>query len=329
MQNSNFTCLSIDAGNGAFKLFGAQGGLELVSQVATNGSQQVLNTMGLRKAKVSLFIQNESGQFYVGPNAHDYGRPVENLDVDRFNGTPEMRALLHGSLTRYQQRHGKFNAPLSVVVGLPNEILTGEQAEQNLENAKRWIRGTHTWTADGQGYSLEIAEVKVASQVTGGLFDYLLDADGNFVPERKGAFSGEVGVITVGFGTVELMVVRNRTPVQRFTTGAASGVRRLLEIVNGQHLYSLGELDSQLRAGQLDIREALPIWEREVTGVIERQWGTTWKRFAAVLIMGGGAILLKDSLPYRFNGKAHIPNEPVQAVARGLYRLLQQACKGK
>ena len=329
MQNSNFTYLGIDAGNGAFKLFGAQGGLELVSQVATNGSQQVLNTMGLRKAKVSLFIQNESGQFYVGPNAHDYGRPVENLDVDRFNGTPEMRALLHGSLTRYQQRHGKFNAPLSVVVGLPNEILTGEQAEQNLENAKRWIRGTHTWTADGQAYSLEIADVKVASQVTGGLFDYLLDADGNFVPERKGAFSGEVGVITVGFGTVELMVVRNRTPVQRFTTGAASGVRRLLEIVNGQHLYSLGELDSQLRAGQLDIREALPIWEREVTGVIERQWGTTWKRFAAVLIMGGGAILLKDSLPYRFNGKAHIPNEPVQAVARGLYRLLQQACKGK
>ncbi len=329
MQNSNFTYLGIDAGNGAFKLFGAQGGLELVSQVATNGSQQVLNTMGLRKAKVSLFIQNESGQFYVGPNAHDYGRPVENLDVDRFNGTPEMRALLHGSLTRYQQRHGKFNSPLSVVVGLPNEILAGDQAEKNVESVKSWIRGPHAWTADGQAYNLEIADVRVASQVAGGLFDYLLDSDGNFVPERKGAFSGEVGVITVGFGTVELMVVRNRTPVQRFTTGTASGVRRLLEIVNGQRLYSLGELDSQLRAGQLDIREALPVWEREVTGVIERQWDTAWKRFAAVLIMGGGAILLKNTLPYRFNGKAHIPDEPVQAVARGLYRLLQQAYKDK
>ncbi|MBV5325060.1 MAG: hypothetical protein J0626_07230, partial [Rhodospirillaceae bacterium] len=32
--------------------------------------------------------------FYVGVGAHDYGRPVENLDVDRFNGTPEMKALL-------------------------------------------------------------------------------------------------------------------------------------------------------------------------------------------------------------------------------------------
>ena len=161
--------------------------------------------------------------------------------------------------------------------------------------------------------------------------DYLLDGEGRFIPERKGAFSSEVGVISIGFGTVELMVVRDRTPVQRFTSGSASGVRRLLEIVNGQHLYSLGELDTQLRAGHLDISTALPIWEREVTGVIEKQWGTSWKRFAAVLIMGGGAILLKDNLPYAFNGKAYLPDEPVQAIARGLYRLilLQQTRKGK
>ncbi len=330
-METNLIPLGIDAGNGAFKLYGAPGGLEVVSQVATNGTQKVLSTIGLRKSKAPLAIHNDSGSFYVGAGSHDYGRPVENLDVDRFNGTPEMKALLHGSLTRYQQRYGKFAAPLTVVVGLPNEVLTGDQAEQNVENVKRWLRGSHTWDADGEPFSAEIADVKAASQVTGGLFDYLLDAQGQFIPERKGAFNSEVGVITLGFGTVELMVVRNREMVQRFTSGAASGVRRLLEIVNGQRLYSLGELDMQLRAGQLDTREALPIWEREVTGVIERQWGTAWKRFAVVLIMGGGAVLLKDSLPARFNGRAFMPDEPVQAIARGLYRLtlLQQARKGK
>ncbi len=330
-METNLTPLGIDAGNGAFKLFGTVGGLEVVSQVATNGTQRVMTTLGLRKQKAPLQITNENGSFYVGAGSHDYGRPVENLDVDRFNGTPEMRALLHGSLTRYQQKYGKFTMPLFAVVGLPHEVLAGGAAEQNVENVKRWIRGMHSWTADGETFCVEIADVKVASQVTGGLFDYLLDDQGAFIPERKGAFSGEVGVISVGFGTVELMVVRDRTPVQRFTSGSASGVRRLLEIVNGQHLYSLGELDMQLRTGQLDIVATLPIWEREVTGVIEKQWGAVWKRFAVVLIMGGGSILLKETLPYRFNGKAYLPDEPVQAIARGLYKLtlLQQSRKAK
>jgi hypothetical protein len=91
--------------------------------------------------------------------------------------------------------------------------------------------------------------------------------------------------------------------------------------VNGQRLYSLGEMDILLRAGQLDLSTALPIWEREVTGVIERQWGNAWRRFSAVLIMGGGAILLKNSLPHRFNGKGFVPENPVQAIARGLYKM--------
>jgi hypothetical protein len=331
MQNSKFIHLGIDTGNGACKIFGAPGGLELVSQVAANQNQQILSTMGLRKSRAPLSVQNTSGQFYVGPGAHDYGRPVEAFDADRFTGTPEMRALLHGALTRYQQRYGQFNAQLSVVVGLPNEILAGDQAEQNVEVAKSWVRGPHEWTADNQIYNLEISEVRVASQATGGLFDYLLDAEGTFIPERAGAFSGELGIISIGFGTVELLVVRDRVPVQKFTAGAASGVRRLLEISNGAREYSLGELDSLLRAGKLDIREALPVWEREVLGIIERQWGTAWRRFATVLIMGGGAILLKNSLPYKFKGKSHIPDEPVQAIARGLYKLslLQQARKGR
>jgi len=324
--------LGIDAGNGAFKLYGASGGLELVSQVATACGQKVLATLGLRKQKAPLQVSNDRGSFYVGAGAHDYGRPVENLDVERFNGTPEMKALLHGSLTRYQQRYGKFASPLTIVVGLPNEVLTGNQAGQNLESVKRWMRGSHAWTADGESYSMEIADVKVASQVTGGLFDYLLNAEGHFIPERKGAFTHEVGVISIGFGTVELMVVNDRTPVPRFTTSSVSGVRRLLELVNDQGSYSLGELDTRLRAGHLDISTDLPIWESEVTGFVEKKWGKFWKRFSTVLIMGGGAILLKDRLLYHFGGKAYIPDQPVQAIARGLYRLtlLQQARnKGK
>jgi hypothetical protein len=43
-------------------------------------------------------------------------------------------------------------------------------------------------------------------------------------------------------------------------------VRRLLELVNTEGLYTLGELDGLLRNGQLETRSALPVWGREVSG---------------------------------------------------------------
>lgn len=312
--------LGVDAGNGAFKIYGSHGGQETLSQVAWNGNLRVASTIGLRKQKPPLRIENIHGSFYVGAGAHDYGRPVENLDVERFNGTPEMVALFHGAMTHALHQMGQASESISIIVGLPQETLMGDVVEQTKENVRRWLRGRHEWRADGQEYSLEIAEVKIASQVSGGLFDYLLDDTGKFIPERKRAFTAEVGIISIGFGTVELLVVRDRVPVQRFTTGAASGVRRLLEILNGQRLYSLGEMDLMLRSGHLDTSTAIPIWEREVLGVIERQWGNAWRRFAAVLIVGGGALLLKN-LALRFEGKGYVPESPVLAVARGLYKM--------
>ena len=313
--------LAIDAGNGAFKLYGAAGGQETLSQVAWNGAQRVASTMGLKKSMAPLNIKDAFGSMYIGRDAHNYGRPVENLDTDRFNGTPEMIGLFKGSMTRYMQQYGLIKEPLHVVIGLPQETLTGETVDATRENVKRWMIGTHEWTADGKPYSIVIENVKIASQVSGGLFDYLLDDNGAFVPARKRAFTSEVGIISVGFGTVELLVVKDRAVVQRFTTGATAGVRRLLEMLNGQRLYSLGEMDIMLRAGQLDTTAVLPVWEREVTGVIERQWGSAWRRFAAVLVMGGGAILLRDTLPLKFAGKAFVPDNPVQAISRGLYKM--------
>jgi hypothetical protein len=221
-----------------------------------------------------------------------------------------------------------LDAPISLTCGLPLESLSGESAQATGEGVQRWLRGAHTWQADGQPYTIEIAEVRVTSQPVGGLFDALLDDEGRFIPARREWFNQEVGVVSIGMSTIELLVVRSRVPVQRFTAGATVGVRRLLELVDGQRLYSLGELDSLLRAGRLDISRALPIWQEEVFGRIEKQWGIAWRRFAAVILLGGGAILLKDTLPYRFGGKAVLPDDPVLATARGLAKLgLMQAQK--
>ena len=103
MEN-NFFYLGEDLGMGANKLYGSSGGLQFLSQVAINGSQHLSGVLGLRQLLRPLEIKTQHGSFYTGEGAHDYGRPVENLDFDRLTGSPEMMALFYGSITRYQ--HG-------------------------------------------------------------------------------------------------------------------------------------------------------------------------------------------------------------------------------
>jgi len=130
--------LGEDLGMGANKMFSAPGGLQVLSQVATNGTQHLSSAVGLRQRQRPLEIQTEHGSFYIGEGAHDYGRPVENLDFDRLTGAPEMRVLLYGSLTRYQQQYGPIKAPVGMMVGLPLQMMSGDTAH---EYATRFANG--------------------------------------------------------------------------------------------------------------------------------------------------------------------------------------------
>lgn len=313
--------IGIDLGMGACKLYGPDGGIILPSHVAIADGRVVSRLAGMKTTRPPLKITVDGRSFYVGDNAHDFGRPVENLDYERLSGAPEMRAIVYGTLTNYARAHGGIDEPLTLYVGMPLEPLTGEadQVRETVTAVRDWLRGRHEWMADGVDRAVEVADVKITSQPTGALFDYLLDSDGRFVASRKGHLKSEIGIISVGFNTVELLVVQDTRPVNRFTAGTTAGVRRLLELINGDGLYSLGELDSRLRAGALDLKTAVPIWSREVSGAVERTWGRAWRRFATIVTVGGGALILNGEL--NFAGKAFVPDDPVLAIARGLYKM--------
>ena len=201
-------------------------------------------------------------------------------------------------------------------------LMTGDTAKEFANQVRSWLKGNHAWKADDREQRVEISEVKLTPQPVGALFDYVLDDEGKFIPERAGLLRQEIGILSVGFNTLELLVVRDRAPVERFTAGQTVGVRRLLELVNPTGAYSLGELDTKLRAGHLDVSAALPVWTREVNGEIEKRWGASLKRFARVIIVGGGALLLNGELTRQFVGKAVLADEPVLSIARGLHKLL-------
>lgn len=338
-MSSEFIYLGEDLGMGANKLWGngwdvpgekkgttrfvQGGGLQVVSQVSSNGRGHYQGMLGLKSKRRPMEIASDFGSFYVGEGAHEHGRPVENLDFERLTGAPEMRALLYGSLAQYQKLYGKFDRPLSLMVGLPLQMMMGADAKAYQAGVKGWLKGSHQFSADGEAMKLEVGQVRLTSQPVGALFDYVLDDDGRIQADRASAMLDEVGVISVGFNTVELLVVKDQGAVERFTAGNTLGVRRLLELLNRDGLFSLGELDEKVRAGRMkdELRTALPIWAREVNGEIERRWGQSFKRFVKVIIVGGGALLLKDLLTAQFGVKAHVPNVPVLSIARGLWKL--------
>lgn len=316
--------LGIDLGFGANKLFGAAGGSELPSQVAIATGEVVGRLAGMKSAKAPMRVEAGGVSYYVGAGAHDWGRPVESLDYERLNGAPEMVAIFYGALTQYAQQHKvTFNEPVTLLVGMPLEPLTGQPATVKavVNQVKGWMKGRHEWTADKRPFSIEIADVSVTSQPTGALYDFLLDGEGKFYSDRKPLVKKEIGIVSVGFNTVELMVAQAGAPVQRFTGGETNGVRRLLELINQGGLYSLGELDTALRSGTLDTASHLDLWSREIAGQIERKWGKSWRRFKQIVLVGGGAVLLNGYLTRVFMGWATMPERPVIAIARGLYKL--------
>jgi hypothetical protein len=313
-------------------LWGAPGGWQLVSQVASNGHGHLSDgILGLKNRRHPMLVTGEFGSFYVGDGAHEHGRPVENLDFDRLTGAPEMRVLLYAALAQYQAEHGPFDpstgsgqvSPLSLMVGLPLQMMTGDSAKDYQKGVKNWLKGSHVFEVDGITHKIEVEDVKQTSQPVGALFDYVLDHRGQMIGERGSALLDEVGVISVGFNTVELLVVKERGAVERFTRGNTLGVRRLLELMNRDGLFSLGELDAKVRAGLMkpELKIAMPVWSREVNGEIEKVWGTSHRRFAKVLIVGGGALLLRDALTVQFAHKAWVPDDTVLAIARGLWKL--------
>lgn len=317
--------IALDLGAGNDKLKGAAGHVLLPAQVAAaHEGVQAGAATGLKMTQPPLGIRLDSHRFYVGLGSHAWGYPVENLDDGRFmTGAPELYTVIFGTLSEYHRRFGLPEAA-HLWVGAPQSALRPEI----ISGMRSRLKGELEWVAirDGveQREGLAVREVTVTSQAAGALFDFLLDEDGQFLPGRKALFKAEIGIVSVGMNTLELLVIEGGHPKERFTASTPIGVRRLLALVDPRRLYSRGELDTQLRNGTLDVAAALPIWTSEVIGAVEEHWGRAARRFATTVVVGGGALLLGPALTIALAGKTAIPDDPLMAVARGIYKLALQ-----
>jgi hypothetical protein len=280
-----------DLGQSSLKFVSARGALQFASTAALFSGE--VADFGKKRTR-PIVVEGDFGKLYVGGNAHAYGIPIENMDFDRLAGTPEMRGVFYGAMTAYMHRYGLLDDPLTLIVGLPFQMLQGEGASvakfRKAMNA--WLGGKHKWQADGEEYCLAVERVELFPQALGAPVDYALDMQGKAISEeRTKALQMECATVSIGSNTVEALVTKRDEDTKRFNGGSPIGVRQLKRRVDPNGYWTFGE------------------------------WGQSYHRFHKVFLVGGGSILLKKHMQAKFNGKTVLADDPIMAIANGLYKL--------
>jgi len=311
------TILGLDAGFGAFKVYGENGGEQVVAHVAEAPSAEIdFAAVGMGGKPTATLITNGIGRFYVGMGAAELGRVNNRMDYDRLTGSPELKAIYLASL-------GKAGAnsrdSISLVAGVPLGFVSGDGVKERVAQLKGWMAGEHHWEEGRKARGANVTSVAVLSQPHAAYLDYVLNDDGT---ENDNAVAGEMGIISIGHNTIELLVTEDGNPSRKFAHGEKAGVRRMLETINKElgGGYEIAELDSKLRVGKLNAEKAIATWGSEVASVIERAWGESHRRFAKVIAVGGGIRFVQPQLKKLFGSRLVVPEDAVMAIARGLYK---------
>ena len=286
-------------------------------------------------------IRFDGSEYLVGQHVSDYARPVERLDFNRLADTPELRALAYATL--YQIVDGG-ETEISLVVGMPVEVLQSANARDIVKTLSSWLVGGHAFSVDGHAASLTVMAIRVRAQPLGAFFAWGLDSRGEWMRSSTD-WKKSIAILDLGFNTLDLFTVRSGEILNRYTAGDTVGMRRAATALSdhirratGRNL-SLQETDAVLREhlegrkpvmtiGDQEVvlslmaRQALNVAAGEVTSFVTRQWGNG-RNFDQVLLTGGGALALRREL-IRALPDAILLDNPVTANARGL---AQYACR--
>jgi len=281
-------------------------------------------------------------EYLVGPEVARFARPIERMDFNRLADSPGIRASVYASLYAIAQEGGN---DLALLVGLPVEVLQGEEARATVHALRGWLVGAHRFRVNDREVQLRVHEVKVMAQPQGALFEWGLNMRGQWA-HPTATIRDKIAVLDAGFNTVDLFTIEEGRISKRFTGGNTSGMRRaataLSDMLARRGLgVSLHEADGWVKAWVRNprrklevhiggeamdlkplIRRALQSTTEEILAFVERVWGNG-RQFEHVLLTGGGALATSQALLRQIPHATLLP-EAVTANVRGLARFAQR-----
>jgi len=277
----------------------------------------------------SDIILNDNGAAWlVGDGAVTHSRFINRREDAAWYQSDEYRRLM---LAAYGQLTSGTSVKLAVVTGLPVAYhATGKDELSEL------FGGRHRLEIEGRTpQQIEVAQCRVIPQPFGTVLALALNDAGRIVDREVAA--GPVGVVDIGGKTVNLLSARGLSDVSRETTsvnlGAWNVVRAVreqlsttcagLELRDHELMDAIRQREVWYYGERVDLAEVvddtLATMARTVISTATQLWnGGAGLR--AVLITGGGAHLLGDSLKQAFR-HARVVKRPRYANALGYYRL--------
>ena len=261
--------VAIDAGYSSMKVFWETGCC-------------IFPSYAKKKENSFIDIMNEDDIFYKEDGSDDVyiiGKTAQNVMDD--TGTNETESELY-SRKRYSNKrfrilcnvalaeaikHKKDNRKIVIQTGLPASYLnadTGLLKKAFVQNVGFSVKkGSGKWNH----YKFEIKpdDVFVMSQPLGALYSYITKPDGKYTEDAKNILSGNVLVMDIGFGTLDLFGIQNREVKCKESVDDV-GMKKVLLGVSKKILEETGE-DIRVAALQkhLETGKILCVNEEEFT----------------------------------------------------------------
>lgn len=174
-------------------------------------------------------------------------------------------------------------------------------------------------------------------QGVGVLLDYRLDDDGNEIPGT--AVDGMV--IDIGFNTVDVVAFAKGTAIKADSNmlereGISKIAQNLAKTIQRETTINLSEQEAKkvLLEGKMEIyatekdfsQQIRDITDEYVEGLInhiQSKWEDRIQRSKVLIFAGGGAYLVRGSVPERYRKLIRVPEDAEYANARGFLKALK------
>lgn len=348
MTEKNYR-LGIDIGNRLVKVMGDENETPLIYPASLARYEEVsyifnnnIDYLEDNDLKIFSLKENEEQSSYVwGKNLFKFGQEV--IDT---NGTGRLRfndhlykELVLFAIANYVE--GLYNhnltdkVVLSIAMGMPDEEYYSEAATNF--SSINWLIGEHVVFIDTLPIAFEIKRVEVMPQEFGSLVLY---------EKLQGGINPEIRTMVIDYGGVTRLRTVYDGFQQREMYQDTSGINPLIQVlvnklknegiknnrrnnrINIQEM--LMSKDFKLKTGVSKERDFSKLFQQEIKTYMKKRFeddlysGQNFNNIDLIILTGGGANLLEESLYSSLVSELWVPESPETANVRGFYEYLKR-----